>query len=233
MNLKTAAVALLCLSKANSISGNTTSSEGSSQKCSADGGNDKTCKAESSTCKYYLAPSSIPNAGFGVYTTQAIKANSPLTETADAPSIMVFDADIHYGNKTRHWSMENYFWGGEGSGEFECSSVEELVVTFGTSCNFHTYLKNVYPKEYQYDDTMTPRSSGSPGIGAYSYYGGALFHASRDIEVGEELFADYGEEWLDGRSYLAHIPREEDHTKGAQVLSKLLQGLEEDEIDGT
>ena len=123
--------------------------------------------------------------------------------------------------------------GGEGSGEFECASVEEFVVTFGTSCNYHTYLHNIVPTEAEYDDTMTPRSSGSPGIGAYSYYGGALFYASRDIEAGEEVFANYGEEWLDGRPYLSSIPREDDFEKAGEVISKLYASLDKDDIDGT
>mmetsp|Transcript_18566 Transcript_18566/g.27848 ORF Transcript_18566/g.27848 Transcript_18566/m.27848 type:complete len:662 (+) Transcript_18566:125-2110(+) len=225
-----AAATLLYLSIVGGMRGINATSEESSYDCIADGDNDKTCKSES-TCKYYLAPSSIPNSGFGVYTTHPIKAHDPLTETSDAPSVMVFDGEAHAANKKRYWNMHDYFWGGEGSGEYDCSSVEELVVTFGTSCNFHTYLKNVYPKEDIYDDTMTHRSSGSPGIGAYSYYGGALFLASRDIEAGEELFADYGEEWLDGRPYLDHIPREEDHEQAGEVLAKLAEGLEVAEID--
>jgi hypothetical protein len=207
--------------------------EETTQQCAADS-NDKTCKAqqEPNTCKFYLAPSSIPNAGFGVYTTQPIAKNDPLTQTADAPSVMVFDAETHYAQGERNWNMENYFWSGEGSGQFECAVLEEYVVTFGTSCNFHTYLKNIFPIEADYSDTITPRSGGSPGIGAYSYYGGAQFHASRDIAAGEEIFADYGEDWLDSRDYLEHIPREEDYRLTAEVILKLVDGLDEEEIDG-
>lgn len=150
---------------------------------------------------------------------------------SDAPSVMVFDGDTHYP-EDRLWSMENYFWSGEGSGQFECLSVEEYVVTFGTSCNFHTYLKSILPEEAEYYDTLTPRAEGSPGIGAYSYHGGAKFYASRDINAGEEIFADYGEEWLDGRSYLKDVPRYEDYDLAGQVILKLVNGLEYDEING-
>lgn len=216
----------------------TTSAYEQSSECSAkDGDNDQTCTASTtmanpqSTCKFYLAPSSIPNAGFGVYTTEAIPKHDPLTESADAPAVLVFDGDVHYP-ENRIWSMENYFWSSEGIGQFESSSVEEWVVNFGTSCNFHTILKNVLPQEDKYDDTITPRSEGSPGIGAYSYYGGSKFHSNRDIAAGEEIFADYGEDWLNQRPYLQDIPREDDFHLAAEIIEKLAQGMEDTVTDG-
>lgn len=228
MNLKGALLGLLSFLSIDSIQGEAETG----QDCPA-GNNDDTCKmAEQPICKFYLAPSSIPNSGFGVYTTQAISKDTPLTDGSDAPSVMVYDADVHFTGD-RLWSMENYFWSGEGSGQFEASSVEEYVVNFGTSCNFHTYLKGIYPTEAKYDDTITPRAEGSPGIGAYSYHGGALFYASRDIAAGEEIFANYGEDWLDTRQFLKDVPREEDFTKTAEVITTILENLDDVTIDGT
>ena len=188
---------------------------------------------ESSTCTYYLAPSSIPNAGFGVYTTKAIKEKTPLLKTPDGPSIMITDGDTHYNNGERNWSLENYFWGGEGDAEFEADDVEMFEGTLVTSSNYHTFLKNIRPNDSEYDDTITPRSSGSPGIGAYSYYQGQSFHTSRDIEAGEEIFADYGEDYLEFRQHLHKVPRREDHMHAGRFLLNLLQGLESDQIDGS
>ncbi len=193
------------------------------------GSNDRSCILEQPQCKFYIAPSSIPNAGFGVYTTEAIKKDQYLMES-DAPSVMIFDGDTHYP-EDRLWSMEHYFWSGEGKGQFECHSVEEFVVTFGTSCNFHTYLKNVAPEEAEYSDTLNSRKDGSPGIGAYSYHGGSRFMASRDIAAGEEIFADYGEHWLDSRGF-DEIPREEDFNKAGAVILKLLNGMKDEDITG-
>lgn len=48
-----------------------------------------------SVCKFYLAESSIPNAGFGVYTVENMKKNEYLTEVPDAPSIVVVDELWH------------------------------------------------------------------------------------------------------------------------------------------
>lgn len=219
------------------IEGGVVTSDAYNEECvTENNSNNETCKAlprhedEEWSCQFYLAPSSIPNAGFGVYTTKDIAGDTALKK-ADAPSIMVYDTNLHFPNKL--WSMDNYFWSGEGSGQFECASVEELVVNFGTSCNYHTYLKNVYPVEVAYNDTITPRAEGSPGIGAYSYQGGVEFIATRDINAGEEIFADYGEDWLEGRSKFQSVPREDDFLDTAEILEVLANGLKVGSIDGT
>lgn len=147
------------------------------------------------TCQYYMAPSSISGAGFGIYTTEPIPASSYLTEVPDAPSIVCTDTDVHAGagggganNEEIIWNHEDYIWDGTGAGEFEALSVSESVMTFGSLCNYHTYLHNVKPWSPEYDDTITPRASGSPGVGAYSYHPGYHFKATRDIKSGEEIF---------------------------------------------
>lgn len=61
-----------------------------------------------SECKFYLAESSIPNAGFGVYTVESIKENEYLTEFPDAPSIVVVDEYWHSPEVvSNHW---DYYW---------------------------------------------------------------------------------------------------------------------------
>lgn len=47
---------------------------------------------------------------------------------------------------------------------------------------------NVKPVEAKYDDTVADRFQ-DPGAGAFSYHGGQIFHATRDITAGEEMFA--------------------------------------------
>ena len=207
--------------------------------CSANDTNDPSCKAARSiptykeTCRFYLAPSSIPNSGFGVYTVDFIPAKTPISHVADAPSIVVTDVLLHNDGKTPNWNHHNYFWDGSGQGEFEAATVEEGVVTFGSLCNYHTYLHNIKPFSPPYDDAITPRSSGSPGMGAYSYNPGFHFRSTRDINAGEEVFCNYGETWLDGRTFGSVVPREEDFSTAGEIIKKTLDGLSEtDEING-
>jgi hypothetical protein len=110
-----------------------------------------------------------------------------------------------------------------GQAEYEAESVYESVVTFGSLCNLHTYFYNIQPYANGYDDTITPRASGSPGIGAYSYYSGYVFKATRDIEAGEEIFVNYGSKWLEERGY--DFPHKHDYDTAGEVIFKALKGL--------
>jgi hypothetical protein len=76
-----------------------------------------------------------------------------------------------------------------------------------------------------YDDTILNRFS-DPGAGAFSYYEGQKFLATREIRAGEELFTNYGENWLDTRegTFADKIPRKDDYVKAAQILSRLRAG---------
>lgn len=61
-----------------------------------------------SECKFYLAESSIENAGFGIYTVESIKHDTYLTEVPDAPSIVVVDESFHSPEiVSNHW---DYYW---------------------------------------------------------------------------------------------------------------------------
>jgi len=144
-------------------------------------------------CSLYLAPSSIPNAGFGVFTTKAIPARSPVQPYPDAPSIPVLDPDTHCERSLskkhlRHWAHIEYFWSGDGHIGFEAMASEDNVMTMGSLSNYHPYLYNVKPMGFGYDDSFNHtliRNSTyqSPQLGAFSYYQGQVFVA---IQVGTE-----------------------------------------------
>ena len=70
---------------------------------------------ESSTtdeCSLYLAPSSIPNAGYGVYTTRAIKPGRSIV-VEDSPTIIVTDSIGHNNGTEVVWSVIDYAWSAE------------------------------------------------------------------------------------------------------------------------
>mmetsp|Transcript_26573 Transcript_26573/g.57657 ORF Transcript_26573/g.57657 Transcript_26573/m.57657 type:complete len:503 (-) Transcript_26573:37-1545(-) len=70
---------------------------------------------------------------------------------------------------------------------------------------------------------MTSRFA-DPGAGAFSYHNSFAMGASRDIEAGEELFADYGEGYLDSRSHeevYRAIPRENDFDLAATIAATI------------
>jgi hypothetical protein len=68
-----------------------------------------------------------------------------------------------------------------------------------------------------------------PSAGSFSYHDGPYFEATRNIKAGEELFANYGESWLDYRTgtYADAIPREADFELGGNILDELLRFKED------
>lgn len=88
-------------------------------------------------------------------------------------------------------------------------------------------MSNVIPIQDDYDDSFVNRFK-SKTAGSFSYYGGYLFKATKEIKAGDELFADYGEEWLNERkgSYADFVPRKKDFRKAAAVLRKIRKEIE-------
>ena len=89
-------------------------------------------------CSIYLAQSSIPNAGFGVYTTKSIQKDQFIQPYPNAPSIMVTDFYEGNDNEEDDWNHDDYLWEPVGTGAFEADEVSEIVPSFGSLCNYHT-----------------------------------------------------------------------------------------------
>ena len=139
-----ACICLLVLSFFSKSDRNVVSSEATSNKDNNNNNNNNNEDQTPFKCNLYMAPSSIPNAGFGVYTTRDIKAHEPITPYADTPSVIIADMEVHSGNDIGdYWSHVEYYWSGAGLGEFESDSVSENVFVLGCLSNFHTYLKNI------------------------------------------------------------------------------------------
>jgi len=99
------------------------------------------------TCSLYLAPSSIPHSGFGVYTTRDIARGEYINRFLDAPSIPIMDK----GKALR--TLRNYLWGGNLYTEYEAvDHVSVSVPNWSSHCNYHT-VRLIYtymPRYYNY-----------------------------------------------------------------------------------
>jgi len=192
--------------------------------CNADAEDEK----KDNTCTLYMAESSIPNAGYGIFTTKNISPYSYIsstdTGTPDAPSIAVTDVYYHNNNHDPNWAQINYYWLGLGYTTFEADETSEMVVNFGTLANYHSYLENVEHWAGDYRDDMLNRLE-DPGAGAFSYYEGHSFVATKVINAGDEIFADYGDEWFDLRGEgFKDVPRRDDFIKAAKILDRFREG---------
>jgi len=176
-------------------------------------------------CQIYLAASSIPKSGMGIFTTKSIPKGGMILD-ADSPGIPVIDkfwrnleADMFlFGDKS--WPERN---GVFDAMRYEAESVFEVSFNLGAFPNYHPYLHNMelVPHENAFDDSLVNRSS-NPGAGAFSEYMGKSVLANRDLKAGEELFLNYG----NAETYLAKIPGMDDYDKAGMILAKLHKDIE-------
>ena len=173
---------------------------------------------DSEQCALYLAESSIPNAGIGIFTTVDFKAG----ESVGDPEIVV--PVVHFSRKK--WSLlQDVTWN---SGHvdpyllFESnSSTEAFIPGFGAQINCHMGLNNVRHDYLSFDSAGLSRKN-DPGVGAFSSWYNLPNIATRDIVSGEELFTDYGESWFENRKQqLGIVPFEEDFEIADNLTAKM------------
>ena len=102
-----------------------------------------TVKTENATeafqCGIYMAASSIPNAGFGVYTTRSISEGETAQPSAESPLIPIYDWDDDDDDDFRKRTMNNYLWMALDMASLEAdTSGYENSMSIGALCNFHT-----------------------------------------------------------------------------------------------
>ena len=102
-----------------------------------------TVKTENATeafqCGIYMAASSIPNAGFGVYTTRSISEGETAQPSAESPLIPLYDWDDDENVMGFRSTMNNYIWGANDMASLEAdTSGYENSMSLGALCNFHT-----------------------------------------------------------------------------------------------
>ena len=185
------------------------------------------------SCSLYLAPSSIPNSGFGVFAAKTFKVGS-IVLPSDAPGIVITDREYHQydGEKPDPaWGHDNYVWSTVGRAAFEADETSLSAVTLGSMANYHSYLKSIRPYGItDYDDGILNRHK-DPGAGAFSYHKAHDFVATRDIAAGEEVYADYGSDWFTQRGY--DVPKEDNFKKADKLLDVMKKNLLESNGRGT
>jgi len=83
-------------------------------------------------CFLYLAPSSIPHSGFGIYTTRDIAKNEYINQYLDSPTIAIVDKGKYFR------THRNYVWGSNLFTQYEAENVSVAVPSWSSYCNFHT-----------------------------------------------------------------------------------------------
>lgn len=179
-------------------------------------------KENNNVCGIWLAPSTIPGSGMGMFAGKDFAVDDSLGNTGDAV-IPVVDFNLHQGTlDERGWTFlwDDYTWDAvylqldhEGMNEVNVCSPG-----FGSAANCFLDLQNVeewYPENHNVLDRRY-----DPGAGGFSSYHNRLSTAKKAIRAGEELFVSYGDNWFLTREYMGPIPISGDLERANQLFQQ-------------
>jgi hypothetical protein len=156
-------------------------------------------------CDMYIAESTIPNAGLGVFAATERKVGDTLG-SGDICFPML-ELDWHNGailNSTEYFNpFEDYVWDGMTMGQGNECEGDVTALWPGLDCaiNCNIPLENVkraFPKHNSRAGNLLPympHRAKDPGAGAISTYRSGITSVTRDVPVGGELFKFYGDDW--------------------------------------
>jgi hypothetical protein len=180
-------------------------------------------------CGIYLAPSTIPGAGMGMFVgDQHLVVND--TVTRGDIVFPIIELKFHAGagnNKNVDFLWDEYTWAPEifppeVHDEVEAGGAISMASPgMGAAVNCRHAMVNVEDDWEAAELGTAGVDSTSPGAGAFSIYHNRSFLAIRDIPAGMELFASYGENYFHARSSTyGFLPMERDYEKADQLLQK-------------
>ena len=153
-------------------------------------------------CALYLAESTIPNSGMGMFTAIDLPSGS----LVGSPDIAVPVIDVNWHNQASyqreeyHFIYENYFWSAQSMRMVDIAeSVGVMSHGFGALANSHQGLMNLDEGLPRYDIAGLHRSR-DVGAGQFSPYHDREVRTSSMVPAGSELFVDYGESWFTSRT---------------------------------
>jgi hypothetical protein len=147
---------------------------------------------ETPVCGIWLAKSTIPGAGLGMFAGRDFQKGKKLLPIGDVVVPLV-DMDLHQGEDfTFLW--DEYTWDGETLDISLEGYSDELVIAstgFGAAINCYMDLINVEEVTPSQDPSLHSllHRWNNPGAGAFSPYWNRTAISKEDVHAGDELFA--------------------------------------------
>jgi hypothetical protein len=189
-----------------------------------------------SECGLYMAESSIPNSGLGMYTAQEIGKNKQVFHG----DVVIQIADYKLNRKLRHWFydtnkgdeptwlLDNYYWNADNTlGEHETERVYSIVPGMGMLANSHTGLINSGMLRPKRESGGIHRST-HPSAGTSTTFHDLAFATFEHLEAGSELFVEYGDNWFKDRKELGLVPLSKDFKESDAMLEQFYKLVGED-----
>lgn len=174
--------------------------DGKGASCLSDGEEQKPVRTNLEECGVWLAPSSIPGAGVGMYAGRDFEKGEPLQPSGEivVPDIDILQHQYELSQADKYFNLwDSYTWSGFGLLMSNEAHVEAKVQSpgFGSAANSFLDLVNVDERR---PDNSIPHGlhrSKDPGVGAFSTYHNRESIATAPIQRGQEFFVDYGPSW--------------------------------------
>eukprot|EP00526_Cylindrotheca_closterium_P018744 CAMPEP_0113646654 /NCGR_PEP_ID=MMETSP0017_2-20120614/24656_1 /TAXON_ID=2856 /ORGANISM="Cylindrotheca closterium" /LENGTH=358 /DNA_ID=CAMNT_0000558585 /DNA_START=41 /DNA_END=1114 /DNA_ORIENTATION=+ /assembly_acc=CAM_ASM_000147 len=154
-------------------------------------------------CGVYMAPSTIGNySNLGIYTGLALKTNETIRFPEIAIPLLFRNFDQHPPNSLGDGTLwDRYIWGAHVADldpidDFDRTQ-ERSVFVPGVGCTVNSMLdlQNIHSAQGSIYDTATvPRNH--PAAGSFSPHHSSQTVTTREIPIGSELFANYGDGWI-------------------------------------
>jgi len=180
-------------------------------------------------CGIYIAESSIPGSGIGLYAGVSYSKGSVIGSPDVA--IPVIDREFHHddnpkvGKRPLDWILSDYFWEANACAPANLETFDDgvdcVVPSLGMAANSH---QGLYNAEF---DVPRVGSGGlnrfhHPSAGSSTQYR-VEFTATSDLKAGTEVFMDYGESWFTVRDkVLGYTPLGDDYLWADTALKKML-----------
>ncbi|KAL3940231.1 MAG: hypothetical protein SGBAC_005191 [Bacillariaceae sp.] len=154
-------------------------------------------------CGVYMAPSTIGNySNLGIYTGYALRAKAVIRFPEIAIPLLFRNFDQHPPNSLGDGTLwDRYIWGAHVADldpiDDHDRTLERSVFVPGVGCTVNSMLdlQNIHATAGSVYDTAGV-ARDHPAAGSFSPYHSSQTIATREIPVGSELFANYGDGWI-------------------------------------
>jgi len=179
-------------------------------------------------CSLYMAESSIPNAGLGIFAGRAFEEEEPVDPS---PQVVVPLIDLEGHPLYSGSVLANYPWAGWSQGaHFEAEGATVLYPNLGMLANSHLGLANVDQNAVDGQIHLlgsTDRESDF-STGANTLYHGATFNVkNKPIRAGEEIFVDYGISYFHFRERMFNMvfPTATDYAEADEIVEDFAEKI--------
>lgn len=145
-------------------------------------------------CGLYLAPSSIPGAGLGMYAGDRIYREK---DTVTLGDVVIPISEYDWNNEGGDFEGDSFLWDEYTWNSYVFTDMEEegedgdliMVASPGVGAAANSYLSLVNIED-TYTKTSRPVPEDSPGVGANTLFWGREFFATEEIPAGGEIFVE-------------------------------------------